>query len=55
MRRIKIRNDLMSKSDYSKKYKINRVKLDELINSGNLAVEEISGKHYIIIPKVITT
>jgi len=50
MRRIRIRKDLMSKSDYSKKYKIDRVKIDRLISDGILAVEEISGKHYIIIP-----
>lgn len=47
MRKIIIRNDLMSKSDYSKKYGIDRVKIDKLIEDGKLIVEEISGKHYI--------
>lgn len=37
----------MSKSDYSRKYNINRVKLDEMIEGGLLTVEEISGTHYI--------
>ena len=47
MKQIKIRTDLMSKSDYSKKYQINRTTLDKKIEDGELAVEEISGKHYI--------
>ena len=47
MRRIIVRNDLMSKSDYSKKYNISRPTIDRLINSGILAVEEISGTHFI--------
>ena len=47
MKRIIIRKDLMSKSDYSKKYGIDRVKIDKMIENGQLIVEEISGKHYI--------
>ena len=47
MRKIIIRKDLMSKSDYSKKYGIDRVRIDRMINEGDLIVEEISGKHYI--------
>jgi hypothetical protein len=47
MKRIIKRNDLMSKSDYAKKYGINRVKIDQMIEQGELIVEEISGKHYI--------
>ena len=47
MRKIKIRTDLMSKLDYSKKYNISRVTIDKMINEGMLSVEEISGKHYI--------
>lgn len=37
----------MSKSDYSKKYSVDRVKLDKMINDGVVAVERISGKDYI--------
>lgn len=47
MKRIIVRNDLMSKSDYSKKYNINRATLDAWIKTGKVVVEEISGKHYI--------
>ena len=47
MKKIKIRTDLMSKADYSKKYGVDRVKIDKMINEGLLSVEEISGKHYI--------
>ena len=47
MKKIKIRKDLVSKSDYSKKYSINRPKIDKLIDEGILAVEEISGIQYI--------
>ena len=51
MKRIIIRNDLMSKSDYSKKYGINRTSIDQKIRNGELSVEEISGKHYIRLVK----
>ncbi len=47
MRKITIRDDLMSKSAYSKAYNINRALIDKMIESGDLSVEEISGKHYI--------
>lgn len=47
MKRIIKRDDLMSKSDYSKKYGINRVTIDQMIEDGKLIVEEISEKHYI--------
>jgi hypothetical protein len=47
MRKIKVRDDLMSKADYCKKYSINRVAIDKMIEEGKLSVEEISGKHYI--------
>lgn len=47
MRRITIRHDLMSKSDYSKKYGISRPTIDKMIESGHLHVEEISGTHFI--------
>lgn len=51
MKRIKIRTDLMSKSDYSKKYGINRVKIDKLIEEGELHIERISGVDYILLKK----
>ncbi len=47
MIRIKIRTYLMSKKEYSTKYKVSRPKVDKMIESGELAVEEISGTHYI--------
>ncbi len=47
MKKIIVRKDLMSKSDYSKKYGINRPAIDRMIKEGKLIVEEISGKHYI--------
>jgi hypothetical protein len=42
-----IRNDLIKKSDYSKKYKVNRVKINQLIQEGKLVVEQISGTDFI--------
>ena len=47
MKRRIVRNDLMSKSDYSKKYGVNRVAIDKMINNGDLVVEHISGTDYI--------
>lgn len=47
MKRITIRKDLMSKSDYSKKYSISRPTIDKMIDAGKLLVEEISGTHFI--------
>lgn len=47
MKRMIIRNDLIKKVDYSRKYKVNRVKLDQLIQEGKLVVEQISGTDYI--------
>ena len=37
----------MNKSEYSKKYGINRVTIDKLIEEGKLVVERISGIDYI--------
>jgi hypothetical protein len=51
MKRRIVRTDLMSKSDYSVKYNVNRVTLDKKIKDGELAVEVISGKEYIILNK----
>lgn len=47
MKRVIIRNDLVKKSDYAKKYNLNRVKVDQLIQDGKLIVEQISGTDYI--------
>jgi hypothetical protein len=47
MKRMIIRKDLIKKSDYSKKYKINRVTLDKEIQEGKHVVEQISGTDYI--------
>jgi hypothetical protein len=47
MKMIKVRKDLMSKSEYSKKYGIHRVTIDQMIEAGKLQVEQISGKNYI--------
>lgn len=47
MKRIIIRKDLIKKSDYARKYNINRVKVDQLIHDGKLTVEQISGTDYI--------
>ena len=47
MKRVIIRKDLIKKSDYSKKYNVNRVKVDQLIQDGKLVVEQISGTDYI--------
>jgi len=47
MKRMIIRTDLIKKSDYSKKYAINRVTLDKMINDGSLVVEQISGTDFI--------
>ena len=37
----------MSKMDYSRKYGINRVSIDKMIEDGKLVVERISGTDYI--------
>lgn len=47
MKRIIERKDLMSKSEYSKQYGINRVAIDKMIEEGKLIVERISGVDYI--------
>lgn len=47
MRKIRIRTDLMSKSEYSKTHNIARPTIDKMIEDGDLSVEEISGIHYI--------
>jgi len=51
MKRIKIREDLISKSEYSKRYNLNRVRIDKMIESGDLSVERISGVDYIVLKK----
>lgn len=47
MKRRIVRNDLVSVSEYSKRYNVNRVKIYQLINDGKLVVEHISGTDYI--------
>jgi hypothetical protein len=51
MKRIKIREDLVSKMEYSKRYCVNRVRIDIMIESGELHVERISGVDYIMLKK----
>jgi DNA-binding GntR family transcriptional regulator len=47
MKRVIERKDLMSKSEYSKQYGVNRMTIDKLIEEGKLVVERISGVDYI--------
>lgn len=47
MKRITIRKDLMSKSNYSKKYMISRPTIDTKIKKGELSIERIDGIDYI--------
>jgi hypothetical protein len=47
MKKIILRNDLMKKSEYAKKYSINRPKLDRMIENGELVVERISNTDYV--------
>lgn len=47
MKRVIERKDLMSKSEYSQQYGINRVAIDKLIEEGKLVVERISKVDYI--------
>lgn len=47
MKRVIIRKDLMKKSEYAKKFGVNRVSLDKEIQNGKHVVEHISGTDYI--------
>ena len=47
MKLITIRTDLMSKSNYAKKYMISRPTIDTKIKNGELAIERIDGVDYI--------
>lgn len=47
MRKITVRDDLMSKQEYHKKTGISRDKINLMIQEGELAVEEIGKIHYI--------
>lgn len=51
MKIIKVRKDLVSKSEFSKRYNINRVRIDKMIDSGEVSVERISGTDYIILKR----
>jgi hypothetical protein len=54
MKRILVRSDLLNKMEYSKKYGINRVRIDKMIENGQLRVERISGTDYIILKRDLT-
>lgn len=47
MRKIKIRNDLISKQEYHKRYGVSRPRINEMIKNGELTVERISNIDYI--------
>ncbi len=47
MKRVKIRHDLMSKSKYSREYRISRPTIDDMIENGLLDVERIDDTDYI--------
>jgi len=47
MKRITIRTDLISKSNYAKKYMISRPTINTKIKNGELAIERIDGIDYI--------
>lgn len=49
MNRKRIRRDIMSKTEYSKVHNVNRATIDKMIKDGDLSVEVISNKAYIII------
>jgi hypothetical protein len=51
MKRVVVRKDLMNKSEFSKKFSINRPQLDKEIEEGKYVVERISNKDYVRIPK----
>jgi hypothetical protein len=51
MKRIKVREDLVSKIEFSKRYNINRVRIDKMVEAGELKVERISGTDYIVLTK----
>ena len=51
VKKVKVRSDLLSKSDYAKRYNKSRPTIDKMIESGQLEVEEISGVDYIKIEK----
>ena len=47
MKRITVRNDLISKSNYARKYMISRPTIDTKIKNGELSIERIDGVDYI--------
>jgi len=49
MKRKKIRTDLISKMEYSKAYNVSRVTIDKMIENGELSVEVISNRDYIVL------
>ena len=51
MKHIKVRKDLVNKIEFSKQYGINRVRIDKMVEAGELKVERISGTDYIVLTK----
>jgi hypothetical protein len=51
MKRVKVREDLVSKMEFFKRYNINRVRIDKMVETGELKVERISGRDFIILTK----
>jgi hypothetical protein len=54
MKRIKFRKDLESKMEYSRRININRVRIDKMVEVGELKVERISGTDFILLAKNLT-
>lgn len=52
MKKVKVRNDLMSKKEFSVKYGMSRPLIDRMINRGEIPVEHICGIDYIRINKL---
>jgi hypothetical protein len=47
MKKVILRHDLMKKSEYAKQYNVNRPKIDQMIEDGELVVERISNTDYV--------
>lgn len=47
LKRVTVREDLMNKTEYSKRFHIDRVSLNRSIEQGVLEVEQISGHDYV--------
>ncbi len=52
----KVRNDLVTKMEYSRRYRISRPTIDRMIRDGELPTEMICGVDYIkIFPKTLAS